>query len=701
MKKLVKAIALITIATNLSSLSKAQDNVSSIIKSDDDVLTSEQSVPVDYFDKDKFNARTVVCPFKGQIDYDPGDISCGALAVPENREKARPRTIEIHYTKIHAKKPDDWNTDEKGEWIRRDDPVIYLTGGPGAQAQGYVERLKDHGIRETRDLYILEQRGIGWSDDFCLDYALIDPSISNTPDWDKYQRASLVATQSCFAAARAARVDLSGYSSIENARDVKALRKSLGIDQWNVWGISYGSILGQAYLKEDPDGIRAAVIDAIVPLQQDITFHNIARYYDRTLTILHDTCQEDKKCSKSFPDFKERMEAAILKTSLGAIEVDAIDTELFPTGKGYFFQDIIGGAAFTLFYEQDNYPALPAFIDAFIRLVEEEDYASLKLLTSSPSPTLGNFSQGMYNAIACNDNWHDAMEVSFTEDFTDYPALAMIFGDPALIKDQQDICKRYGMNPRPAEDYTAVQTDIRTLIVEGQMDPITPPPLAEKILQGFSNGTYVEFPYAGHGPTRSVECSGKFLTDFFNDPDGDLDLTCPQSMEPPSFEGPLFETKLLPNLAILAAQDEKQVVLPAAWFGASAIILFAAFIIYSLAPIARLINREPGHNTSGARLNAWITSLVGTLSIAGIGYGAYATYEASEFLLLLGLLGWTRWFAITGLLTGLGGAMLIWQTVRARTNEALPVGVLVGLFLTGFAAIALTAFILIWGPRPF
>ena len=96
MKKLVKAIALITIATNLSSLSKAQDNVSSIIKSDDDVLTSEQSVPVDYFDKDKFNARTVVCPFKGQIDYDPGDISCGALAVPENREKARPRTCLLY-----------------------------------------------------------------------------------------------------------------------------------------------------------------------------------------------------------------------------------------------------------------------------------------------------------------------------------------------------------------------------------------------------------------------------------------------------------------------------------------------------------------------------------------------------------------------------------------------------------------------------
>jgi len=28
----------------------------------------------------------VVCPFKGDIDFDPGDIECGLIEVPENRE---------------------------------------------------------------------------------------------------------------------------------------------------------------------------------------------------------------------------------------------------------------------------------------------------------------------------------------------------------------------------------------------------------------------------------------------------------------------------------------------------------------------------------------------------------------------------------------------------------------------------------------
>ena len=694
--------AVIVAAGTMVSFSAAQDEAAA-----DPVApapeTLEIAAPelVDFFDKDSFATRPIVCPFKGDVDYDGGDISCGLLEVPENREKARPRRIELHYVKIPAKKPDDWDAEEKGEWIKRDDPVIYLTGGPGAQATGYVERLKDHGLREVRDLYILEQRGIGWSDDFCPLYGNFDPAASNTPDWDQYQRAGLEALEACFAAARAAKVDLSGYNSIENARDVEALRRALGYEQWNVWGISYGSILGQAYLKEDPEGVRAAVIDAIVPLQQDITFHNIARYYDRVLTILTDACAADEACGANFPDFQSRLEDAIKKVAMAPIEVDAIDKELFPSGKAHFFQDIIGGAPFVLFYEQSNYPTLPAFIDALARMVEEENYDALRMLTAGGGGGGFAISQGMYNAIACNDNWPAAMKTAMEEDFADHPALSMVFGDPALIDEMARICKRYGMTPRPAEDYLALETDIRTLIVEGQMDPITPPPLAKAILPGFSNGTYVEFAYAGHGPTRSVDCAGEFLTKFYDDPNGELDTSCPDGMERPDFAGPLFETNAFPKLIALAAEDEKQAVAPALWLGLPALILFGGVFVYTLAPVARLINGAPGHATGGARLLGWLTALLGASAVAGLGYGAYASYEANEFMLLVGLLDWTRWFAIAGLAAGLTGLALLFMTIRARINTALPIGVLIGLLLTGAAGLGVASWLAVWGFLPF
>jgi len=656
---------------------------------------------IDYFDKDTFSTRTIVCPFKGEVDYEQGDISCGLLQVPENREKKRPRKIELHYVKIAAREPDDWDTEQSGEWVKRDDPVIYLTGGPGAQVTGYVTRLKDHGIIDARDLYILEQRGIGYSVDFCPLYSNFDPVHANTPNWDDYQRAGLKSMEQCFAVAKAAKVDLSAYNSIENARDVEALRRALGLDQWNVWGISYGSILGQAYLKQDPGGIRAAVLDAIVPLQQDIVFHNIARYYDRALTILTGACNENPKCASAFPDFKERLESAILKASIAPIEIDAIDKDLFPTGKAYFFQDIAGGAPFVQFYEQDNYATLPAFIDAFVRLYEEENYEPFRLLTASGGDGGFGISQGMYNAIACNDGWHAGMKEAFEQDYADYPALAMVFGDPALVDDMARICKRYGMAPRPAEQYTAVQTDIRTLIVEGEMDPITPPPLAQAILPGFSNGTYVEFPFAGHGPTRSVECAGDFLNKFFDAPDGELDTSCVDEMKAPDFSGPLFETNALTKLAAMAAQDEKQLAVPALWFGLSAIILIFAAIIYTLAPVARAINGSAVHSTGGARIIAWFAALTGVTAIGGLGYAGYASFEANEFILLVGLLGWARWFVCAGLFTGILGVILLWRTIIARRREPLPIGVLSGLLLTSGAAIALAAFLSVWGFLPF
>ena len=702
-KSLSRVIAAVSAVGVLLSLANAQETegVAASPPLSEGIADAAPLPQIDVFDKDSFSTRTIICPFKGAVDYDPGEISCGLLKVPENREKARPRTIELHFVKIHAKQPDDWDADENGEWAKRDDPIIYLTGGPGAKAQVYVDRFKDHGVRDARDLYILEQRGIGWSSDFCPTYFLADPAAANSPDWEQYQRAGLEAMDICFAAAKAARVDLSGYSTVENARDVEALRRALGYDQWNVWGISYGSILGQAYLKQDPAGVRAAVIDAIVPLDQNVSFHNIARHYDRVLTILQETCDADTDCAKNFPNLLARLEAAIMKTSMAPIEVDALDEELFPSGKGYFFQDIVGGAPFVLFYEQDNYASLPAFIDAYVRLVETDNLEPFRLLTAGGGPVAFDISQGMYNAISCNDGWAGSMRRSFEEDHAAYPALAMIFGDAALVDEQARICAKYDLDPRPAEDYAPVQTDIRTLIVEGAMDPITPPPLAELILPGFSNGEYVEFAYAGHGPTRSVECAGEFLTKFYDNPMGDLDRSCPDSMEAPEFAGPLFETNAITRLASLAAEDEEKLVSQALWAGIPALIMVFGALIYTFAPIARVVNGAGGHPTGGARLVAWLTSILGTAAVGGLGYAAYATFEANQFALLVGLLGWGRWFAMAGLVAGVAGLLLLWLTVKARAREALPIGVLGGLVLTAVSGIALAAWLIRWGLTPF
>lgn len=653
----------------------------------------------DLFARDTYALTSMVCPFKGEIDYDSQHMDCFRLAVPENRETQESRTIQLNIIKIGARKPDDWNDESKGEWSKRADPVIYLTGGPGAEASIYVSRFINHGLRDHRDLYILEQRGIGFSDNFCPEVSAIEPAAQNVESFELQTQAGIQQLDKCFKRASNAGVDLRGYNTIENARDVKALRRALGFEQWNVWGISYGSILGQAYLHEDSEGIRAAVIDAIVPIDPEINFQGLARYYQRVLTMLDDLCADDPTCAANFPYFESRLKQAIEAVHKSPIEInDAIDKEIYPSGKATFFHDIIAGLPFFQFYEQDNYPTLPALIDAIATIVEEQDYERFRLLTSGAAPSaLGGISLGMYNAIACNDGWVNSYRISYERDRQNHPVLSLLNGPIGDADKMVALCEKYGLSARDPADFAPQMIDTRTIVAEGAMDPITPPPFAKAIMPNFSNGTYVEWPYAGHGPTRSVPCAGDFLTAFFDDPNGELDTSCADDMQKPVFQGPLYTSDgLILSMAKLE-EDPKQIAGPAALLAIAVFVLPLAFLMISLSPIARLINGQVGEPSRGARISAWFTALIGTSSIVIFAAAVSATFEASELLFLVGLLGWAKYGVYAGYLAGLFGFLTLFLTIRARRSAPLLIGTLIGLLLTGIGGIALSLAFLVPG----
>lgn len=240
----------------------------------------------------------LVCPFKGTIDYEPGEISCGMITVPENRERAGTRLIQLHYVRIA---PTGEDADEY-----REDPVIYLTGGPGVGVDSYVGRLKSHPIAETRALYILEQRGIGASTSFCPQFSAIDPALNAARNLDEMSIASAERNALCFREAAEQGIDLTGYNTVENARDVRALREALGYEQWNVWGISYGSHLGQMLLRQDPEGVRALVLDAIVPNDLFDLF-DLSQIFDTLMANFSGDCSGAKACR----DLEARLFAAM------------------------------------------------------------------------------------------------------------------------------------------------------------------------------------------------------------------------------------------------------------------------------------------------------------------------------------------------------------------------------------------------------
>jgi pimeloyl-ACP methyl ester carboxylesterase len=659
------------------------------------------------FASDTFRLDTVVCPFKGQIDYEPGEIECSLLQVPENRENPDSRSIELHVVKLNSTWDDEeTEEDDASEYElapgKRDDPIIYLTGGPGALVTYYVKRFKDHGIRTHRDMYILEQRGIGFSGDFCPFYFTRKPEVSNVATFEEDLAASLSAAVECATAAAARGVDLGAYNTFENARDVKALRIALGYDQWNVWGISYGSILGQAYIKTDPEGIRAVVLDAIVPL--DIRNNTWAwrsvQWYDRDLKKLDEICQAQPSCADHYPDLGRRIREATLSVKDDPIVVEVKDTEEYPTGKAYFFTDVVAFLPFVFMYEQSNYPGLPGLIYAWADAVERRDETLFKAIAGAAGSFVDS-SQGMFNAIICNDGDAEVQVIAGTADIEEFPVLGTAIATVESYQRQAEMCVEYGMAPRDPTEYAPVETDLPALLIEGNMDPITPPPLAKAILPGFANATYVEFPYAGHGPSRSVECAGDMLNAFYDDPTAEPDLSCVDEMETPKIYAPLYTTSIGPRLMVKALDDKKTLIGPGIWAISSTLISVIGFLVLTVAPIGRRIDGRSPAPAGWARVTTWLAALFVVVSVTVFGAAIGVTYKSSEILLLFGLVPWAKWGALAGLLAGIAGIAGLVRTVRAHLRQKLPIGTLLGLLLTGLAAVSTSVFLIAWGMGPF
>jgi len=706
----------IMLVVALNQPAMAQDTTASA-EVPDQPAPSQATMPAaglhaDLYARDNYRIDPVICPFKGQIDYKPGEIECGLLEVPENRENPDSRFIELHFVKLHSR----WGRDEDQEKDdaknngyqlapgKRDDPVVYLTGGPGVVATDYVKRLKDHRLLDHRDLYILEQRGIGYSGDFCPFYSTRKPALGDVSTFAESLDAEMQRMRDCALGARAAGVDITAYNSIENARDVKALRRALGFEKWNVWGISYGSILGQAYIKEDPEGIRAVVIDAIMPLNilSSELYWRVAHWYDRDLGMLQDICDRQPACASRYPDIAGRLRKAVKSVVDNPIVADVKDTESFPSGKAHIFQDTVAFLPFMFFYGQDNFPAIPGLIYAWADAVERRDETLFRAIAAaSGEEAFVSVSQGMHNAIICIDGDMEAQARAAKKDILEYPVLGPAGGSAEDWDRRAALCSELGMPRRSADEYLPVETNLPSLIVDGAMDPITPPPNAKAILPGFSNGSYVEFPYAGHGPSRSVKCAGDLLNAFYDDPAVKPNLACVDTMKEPRIYAPLYASSLVPRLLLRAVEDKKQLILPGVWAGASLFISLIAFLLLSFAPLARAWDRRQAVPAGTARLTAWLASASSVSAGAVVGAAFAVTVQTSELLPLFGLVPWARYGAWLGPVAGLLGLLTLVAAFRARKSAGLPRTRLLGFSLVGAAAAGLSSFMLCWGLGPF
>ena len=113
-----------------------------------------------------------------------------------------------------------------------------------------------HGLNADREVIFVDQRGTHHADPCLGCRGGISSSYDavSLPFAAESTAADAAAIQECRDQLAATGVDLAAYNSAENAADIADLRVAMGIDTWNVYGVSYGSKLALVRPARSPAG---------------------------------------------------------------------------------------------------------------------------------------------------------------------------------------------------------------------------------------------------------------------------------------------------------------------------------------------------------------------------------------------------------------------------------------------------------------
>ncbi len=257
----------------------------------------------------------IPCPSVLPIGEVAGEtVTCGVLTVPENYSDPDGRQIDIAYILLRSR-----------SLSPAADPVIDLRGGPGgsvidSNSLALRSRIYEP-LRQTRDIVMFDQRGTKFSNRLgCAPFFfgatvlraqdpefadLFDRIAGNLEDVPLTDDETTVLHALCSEGLVAHGIDLNQYNTPNSARDVVNLAAALGYEEFNLYGISYGTYLAMQVMRDHPDSVRSVVLDSTVPPQVN-KYEVVPRLYESSMLNLFEDCEQDAACNAAYPNLQER-----------------------------------------------------------------------------------------------------------------------------------------------------------------------------------------------------------------------------------------------------------------------------------------------------------------------------------------------------------------------------------------------------------
>ena len=427
---------------------------------------------------------------------DDSGALCGAISVPWDRRRPRRGRTHIAF-KLYR------HTDRSRPVLGT---VVAMNGGPGGASTklgAFPVAGLFSGLLARRDLLLVDQRGTGQSG------AIDCPTLQATAPQVLPSRGLRAAVGAC---ARRLGWRANLYGSGAAADDLDAVRKALGIARIDLYGLSYGTFLAQAYAARYGAHLRSLILDSAYPARgMDIWERDNARAFRFGIRLV---CLRDAVCRAA-----RRDPVADLRRAAERLRRHAISGTV-TTGAGRRVRVRLDASALTgMAYDAGGF-AVP-------QLYEQLDAASRALLAGDTTPLLAlyvdtlalpapasDWSNGLYAAVTCHDypvpfDRAASIPMRDTELARARGRLAPASFAPFTVADWLSApiepanylgCIEW---PSPSTNDPPIPVHARfpavpTLVLAGDLDTSTALPTARALARRFPRAQFVSFANATH-----------------------------------------------------------------------------------------------------------------------------------------------------------------------------------------------------------
>lgn len=404
-------------------------------------------------------------------------------------------------------------------WLRTGPPVQYIAGGPGGAAWLEPENIEFwlDWLDETRwggDLVLYDQRGVGLSEP-----ALACPELHQLrrellplplPTEEAYRRVR-TATHACHDRILATGIDLGRFSTASNASDAVDLMRAMGLKHWGIYAVSYGTRVALEVLRTSPEHLRAVVLDSPYPPEVNAELSD-AWLLQRSFELFSRICDLADQCSETPEELNRLLERAFERVERELIRLSVRDPETGRDIAVVYDHEDLAWLLFDAMYQWDAIPRLPESVRA---LAEGHLDAPMRGLIQDGVDAL--LDDAVSDAVASSVDCHDAGPI----DLRDAQRQLEFYPRTAAIKRldwQYHACRFWASGEAPAEFRQPVDSDVPTLLLAGEFDPVTPPEWAESAARHLGSAYLFVFPAVGHGVVDSHVCAADVVREFLANP---------------------------------------------------------------------------------------------------------------------------------------------------------------------------------------